>query len=401
MGTYTKLWRTPGVARIISSQLLARFPFGMMSLGFVMHIEHVHHSYAIAGIALGAETIGAAISGPLLGRNLSRFGVRRLIAVTTVLSSAAVAAIGLSTAPPIVMILLALVVGLTSPPIQSAVRTIYPTLVKKRNMNLLFSLDAALQELIWVIGPVLATVLAAQVSTSFGLVVMAVLQLIGSAWFLANREVGTLEIPVSSRRMGGVLKNKIVLANVILGLLLVGSFAGVEVGTVGLLDKATAGLVISALSVGSLLGGFSLGKRAQTKWALTKFSIIILFGYSLAFVMPTNPLWLAACWFIAGIGIAPALGTLGAVISYALKMDETAEAFGWVNTGQLIGYSAGAALAGVAIDTISAESSFWIAIVFGAATILVAIMSASITPALGKMHPETAPIKILAEPEAE
>ena len=70
------------MARIVSSQLLARFPFGMMTLGFVMHIEQMHDSYAIAGVALGAETIGAAISGPLLGRWLSKFGVRRLLLAT-------------------------------------------------------------------------------------------------------------------------------------------------------------------------------------------------------------------------------------------------------------------------------------------------------------------------------
>ena len=394
MGTYTKLWRTPGVARIVSSQLMARFPFGMMSLGFVIHIQQVHNSYAIAGIALGAETIGAAISGPVLGRNLGVFGVRRLIAVTSVISASAVAVIGLTQAPPLIMILLALVVGLTSPPIQSAARTIYPTLVAKKQMNAMFGLDATLQELIWVIGPVLATVLAAQFSSSFAVTTMAVLQLIGSGWFLLNKEVGTIQIPSSTSKMGGVLKNKIVLANVILGLLLVGSFAGVEVGTVGLLDKGTAGLVIASLSLGSLLGGLLLGNRAKSRWALTQFSILILFGYSLAFIFPTSALWLAICWFIAGIGIAPALGALGAIISVSLKMSETAEAFGWVNTGQLIGYSAAAALAGIAIDTISPIASFMIAAIFGVATVAVAAMTASITPALAKSHPATEPIKI-------
>jgi len=374
---------------------MARFPFGMMSLGFVIHIQQVHHSYAVAGIALGAETIGAAISGPVLGRNLGTFGVRRMIVVTTLISSAAVAVIGLTTVPPLAMILLALVVGLTSPPIQSAARTIYPTLVAKKHMNAMFSLDATLQELIWVIGPVLATVLAAQFSSSFAVTTMAVLQMIGSGWFLLNKEVRTIEIPNSSSKMGGVLKNKVILANVILGLLLVASFAGVEVGTVGLLDPATAGLVIASLSVGSLAGGLLLGNRAKSRWALTQFSILTLVGYSLAFIFPTSALWLAICWFIAGIGIAPALGALGAIISVSLKMSETAEAFGWVNTGQLVGYSAAAALAGIAIDTISPIASFMVAVVFGLATVAVAAMTASFTPALAKSHPATEPIKIV------
>lgn len=75
MGPYTALAKAPGVIRVVITQLVARFPFGMMSLAFVMHIEQVHNSYAIAGIALAAETIGAAISGPLLSRKIGPWGV--------------------------------------------------------------------------------------------------------------------------------------------------------------------------------------------------------------------------------------------------------------------------------------------------------------------------------------
>ena len=124
MGTYRELMQTPGFARVISSQLLARFPFGMMTLGFVMHIEHMHNSYAVAGIALGAETIGAAISGPLLGRLLGPLGVRRVILSSASVGAVAMAIIALFTLAVPLVVLLALVVGLTSPPIQSAVRTL-------------------------------------------------------------------------------------------------------------------------------------------------------------------------------------------------------------------------------------------------------------------------------------
>lgn len=45
MSSYSSLLKTPGVARIIAAQLTARFPFGMLSLAFLLHIERVHHSY--------------------------------------------------------------------------------------------------------------------------------------------------------------------------------------------------------------------------------------------------------------------------------------------------------------------------------------------------------------------
>lgn len=378
--SYRSLFAHAGVARVLISQLVARFPFGMMSLAFVMHIEHVHDSYAIAGIALGAETIGASISGPLLSRWISIFGARRLIVVSAALSTAAMLALALLDAPPLGMIVLAMLVGLTSPPIQAAVRTIYPSLVPKKKISALYALDATAQELIWIIGPVLATVLAAQISTSFAVIFMAGIQVLGGLWFIANREVGSLKVPRSSKRMGGVLKNRLVLANAAMGLLLVGSFSGVEVGSVAIHDKALAGLVIAALSVGSILGGFLFGPRTKTRWALPKYLALMCLGYALVFIAPNDVLWMSICWFVAGLGVAPALGALAAIIATSLKMNETAEAYGWIGTGQLMGYSAGAALAGIAIEAVSAESSLLIAIVFGLGCLLLSVLTVNLSP---------------------
>jgi len=375
MSSYGALFRAPGFLRVISSQLFARFPFGMMTLAFVMHIQHVHHSYAVAGLALGADTIGAAISGPVLGRLLGTYGTSRVLITTASIGAAAMAGIGLLNAPPVVMIGLALVVALSSPPIQTAARTIYPTLVKKKDLPAVYSLDATSQELIWVIGPVLATVLAAQVNTAFVVVLMALVQVTGAIWFCSNKEVSQMVIPSSNRRMGGVLTNKIVLTTAILGLLLIGGFSGVEVGTVAIVPKALAGVVIGALSLGSIVGGIFLGNRVKSRWSLTWLLGVVLLGYLLLWISPGNPIWISICLFIAGLGVAPSLGILGAAIAGNLKAGDAAEANGWASTGQLMGYSAGAALSGIAIDSVSNTSAFLVSIVFGVGAILVAIMA--------------------------
>ncbi|MFM6939034.1 MAG: MFS transporter, partial [Rhodoluna sp.] len=370
--------RAPGFLRVITSQLYARFPFGMMTLAFVMHIQFVHHSYAVAGLALGADTIGAAISGPVLGRLLGKYGTTRVLLTTAIIGAAAIAGIGLLNAPPIGMIAMALVVGLTSPPIQTAARTIYPTLVKKKDLPAVYSLDATSQELIWVIGPVLATVLAAQVNTSFVVVLMAVIQVSGAIWFCSNREVNQMVIPSPNRRMGGVLANKVVLTTAILGLLLIGGFSGVEVGTVAVVPKTLAGVIIGALSLGSIVGGLLLGNRVKSRWSLTLLLGLVLLGYLLLWIAPTNAIWISICLFIAGVGVAPSLGILGTAIASNLKAGDAAEANGWASTGQLMGYSAGAALSGIAIDSVSNTSAFLVSIVFGVGAILVSLMAVDI-----------------------
>lgn len=378
MSNYGTIFRAPGFLRVITSQLYARFPFGMMTLAFVLHIEHVHNSYAVAGLALGADTIGAAISGPVLGRLLSKFGTTKVLVTSAFIGAIAMLGIALLDTSPVGVIALALVVGLTSPPIQTAARTIYPSLVKKKDLNAVYSLDATSQELIWVIGPVLATVLASQVNTVFPVLLMAAVQVSGVIWFCSNKEVGHAVIPSPERKMGGILRNKMVLSTAILGLLLIGGFSGVEVGTVAVVSHAEAGLVIAALSLGSIIGGVFIGGRVKSRWSLTLLLCLVLLGYGLIWFAPTNPIWIAICLFISGVGVAPSLGILGTAIAGNLKPGDAAEANGWAGTGQLMGYSAGAALAGIAIDSVSASSAFLVSIVFGVGAILVAIMAVDI-----------------------
>lgn len=371
---------TPGVLRMVLTQLFARFPFGMLSIAFIIHIQAVTGSYAIAGIALGAETIGASISGPILSRLMGRFGIRRVIAVATLATSSALLGMALAS-EPIWLIVLGFLVGLSSPPVQPAVRTIYPTITPKKLLDRLYSLDATAQEILWVLGPVLATLIAANIGNIPMMYTVIAIQLLGSSMFLSNHEVGTMKLTIAKSRVGGILKNPTVSTVTILGLLLVGSFAGIEVGAVAIFEKTTAGLLLAVFSLGSLIGGFTIGARPKKRWSLVIYLLIVLVGYSLVFVQPTNPWWMALALFVAGIGVAPALGYLSLSIAKATTGGDTVEAYGWTTTGQLVGFSAGSALAGVAVDAVSATAALLVSVVFGLATLVAAIVSAQAQPA--------------------
>ena len=51
---FAELLRTPGLARVMASQLAARLPAGMFSLGMLMHFERVQCNYTSAGTVLAA-----------------------------------------------------------------------------------------------------------------------------------------------------------------------------------------------------------------------------------------------------------------------------------------------------------------------------------------------------------
>ncbi len=366
----------PEAIGVLISQLFARFPFGMLSLAFVIHIQAITGSYAIAGIALGAETIGASISGPLLARYMAKFGIRRVIALSTSITVSSLVALALVPAEPVLLVGLAFMVGFSSPPIQPAARTIYPQVTPKELLASLYSLDATAQEIIWVLGPLVATLVAASFGHVAMLITVAVIQVAGTLWFLANSSVGKAKIPKTNSRLGKALKNPRVLAVTVLGLLFVGSFAGVEVGAVALFDKAVAGIMFALFSLGSIFGGLLLAPRFKGKNALTIFLIITVAGYAAILVAPTNAIWVGSCLFAAGLGVAPTLGILSLMIATGTSGSETIEAYGWTTTGQLVGFSAGSALAGIAIDAVGPSSSLLVSVVFGLFTILAAVLVA-------------------------
>ena len=368
MKIYLSLLKTRGVARVMAAQLVARFPNGMLSLAFLLHIQHIAGSYFAAGLVLAATSLGQAIAGPLTSRWMGVWGMRPVLVLTMIVCATAVGTIALAPALPIGLYMaIGFISGLSTPPIQPAVRTIYPKMVNSRQLTPLFSLDASAQEVIWVVGPVITTFLAIQISTVLAILVALVFLIGGGIWFISSPEVGRVRIPRSKRNLGAVLKKPAVLLATTTGFLLVGACAAVEAGVVSAFGKSgsQAGIVLGLFAVGSLIGGLALGHIPIGPWALARRLFAIFVGMSLA-AASLNFWWLAVTLFIAGIGIAPALAVMFAIVSSSVRFSETAEAYGWVGTGQLIGAAIGSAIAGFLIDRFNAPGAFWVAAAFAA-----------------------------------
>ncbi|MDN4642244.1 MFS transporter [Agreia sp. PsM10] len=401
MSSYSNLLKTRGVARIIAAQLTARFPFGMLSLAFLLHIERVHDSYGAAGLVLAALSIGQAVAGPLTSRLMGVWGMRQVITITMIICAFAISAIALLPLTIPAAMGVALVAGLTMPPIQPAVRTIYPKMVNSKQLTPLFSLDASAQEIIWVVGPVITTFVSTQIGTVWGILLAVVFLVGGGTWFIASPELGRVRIPRSRRKLGAVLAKPPVLLATIVGFLLVAACAAIEAGVVATFghDGLEAGIVLAIFAVGSLVGGLSLGHVPIGPWALARRMLIVFIGTALAAVS-LNVWWLAVTLFIAGIGIAPALAVMFSIVSSSVRFSDTAEAYGWVGTGQLIGAAVGSAFAGFLIDSQGASGAFYVAGVLGLLGFLVPLVGKRWHPDLrGKDAspiPDTEPIQTVS-----
>lgn len=399
MGVFRDLSRTQGILRIIVSQVTARFPIGMVSIAMMLHIELIYGDYTSAGIVLAFASIGQGIAGPLTTRWMGVWGMRPVLIITSTISATALSVIALAHLPLLVTAAIASIMGLSTPPITASVRTIYPKMVPGQQLSALFSLDSALQEVIWIFGPVLAVFIAAGLNTSAGLLTAAGFMVFGGIWFITSPELGKVRIPRARRKIGMVLTRPTVLISTSIGFLFIASFASLELGIVSIFghDGVDSGIVLGAFALGSLIGGITIGKHAPGPWSLFIRAAIVLVGTALTLVN-FDMWWLCLVLFIGGIGTAPMLSALFIMVSSTVKFSETAEAYGWMQTGHLIGAAIGSAIAGIAIDALGPAGGIYVSVIFMVFTVILSAITHRWIPDLRGQDaspiPDTEPISL-------
>jgi MFS family permease len=148
--------------------------------------------------------------------------------------------------------------------------------------------------------------------------------------------------------------------------------------------------VLAVWAVASLVGGLALGHMPVTPLSLARRIGIILVGMLLAMVS-LNFWWLSGSLLIAGIGMAPAIAVMFAIVSSSVRFSDTAEAYGWVGTGQLIGAALGSAIAGFLIDLHGPIGAFWTGSAFAAAAVLASVLFRRASPDLRGRDPSPIP----------
>ena len=150
--------------------MLARLPFGLYALAVVLYLAEARDSYAVAGLVDGAFGIGAAIGVPVQSRLIDRFGQRARAAAARARRRAPRPALLIALtevdAPTIALVGCALVGGFAVPAIGSALRALWPELLRRRDelLSTAFALDCVSIELLFTVGPLLSAAIIALVS---------------------------------------------------------------------------------------------------------------------------------------------------------------------------------------------------------------------------------------------
>jgi MFS family permease len=344
----------------------------MLSLAILLHVQASLGSYALAGAVVACMSIGEAMAVPLASRLVGVFGIRPTLVTAAAINAAGLLALASLSADAWVLLVLGLLIGASVPPVMPVIRAVYPRLVPRSVVSALFALDTTAQELIWICGPVVATVLATTVSTPAPLYIASAVTMIGTAWFVSTPRLSEVRIERSSSRFGRVLVSRSIGLAMVASFALVASFMALEIGVVAQFEGegVLAGAMIAVSARGSLVGGIAFGHRHFSVRVLVAALGVVAIGTGLASIVPGVALQSAAL-FVSGLGFAPALAALYYMVSKVVDERAAAEAFGWLNTAALVGGAAGTAVAGVMGDVWGPAGAY------AAATVLAVAAAAS------------------------
>lgn len=394
LGPYRDVLSRPGALAFSSAGVIARLPMSMVGIGIVLMIEALYHSYGLAGSVSAAYVLAQAICSPQLARLVDLHGQARVMRPAVAVSATALVglvACALADAPVWSLYATAVVVGATVGSFGALVRARWSHVVDDpRALHTAYSLESALDELVFVVGPILATTLATAVTPSAGLIVPVVGMVLGGFWFLGQRatqppphprEVVTAPdgTPVRRRsvmRSGGM----IVLAVVFVAMGAI--FGGTDVSTVAFAEESgrpgLAGVILAVFACGSMISGLLYGARHWTTPLWRRFAIgmvALALGASL-FVLVDSMAMLAVVMFVAGFAIAPTLINGNGLVQDLVPRERLTEGLTWVGTSLGVGVSVGSWFAGLLIDRQGSHGGYLV--VVGAAVLAVVAVLASL-----------------------
>jgi MFS family permease len=381
------LTSSPGALRLTAVSVLARLPMAMLSIGLLVHAQHLTGSLAAAGVVAGAYAVSLGVSGPLLGRLVDRRGQTAVLVAGASVAGAGLAATAALPAgtPLVALVALAVVVGMSAPPVGACMRTLLPAVVADRAaLRAAYAAESAAIELTWISGPPLVLGVAAAWSTGAALAVAGVVLVAGTAVFAAEPASRAWRpAPSPTRPRGGSLRAPAMRTLVLVLLALGVVFGAVEVAVVGAADTlgspAAAGPLLGLWGAGSLVGGVvaaRTGGGARTGAGLALVLAALAAGHLALAAAAGSALALAAVVTLAGATIAPTYASVYAMVDHAAPAGTVTEAFAWLGTAVAVGASAGAACAGAVADAAGPAAAFALAGAAGAVAALVAAVRA-------------------------
>lgn len=382
---YRDLAATPHLLALMLWSLAARLHVPANAIAVTFLVAGWTHSYGWAGVVVAALVVGISVSGPLRGRAADRGDGVRALVVNAGFRTAAMFALAVLPGSwwPVAPVL-AFGAGLVTPPVNQIARTLWSQAADERTREAAFAVEATLQELLFVIGPVLAASAVALVNARAAMVLCGLLVFFGTLGFAlrlrrSGYRPGSTSVVSGRRAAGSVLRQPGLLPLLGVGVLLVAGVSAVDLALVAwaraLGHPELAGGLSGVWAAGSVLGGLNVGGLARRPSIAFR---TLLTGAGVAVLVPLLPPvgsatpWLVgAVLLVGGLAIAPTVAAVNSRLGAIAPADQRGEVFGWWASATTAGVALASPVAGWTLDHagVSASVAVSAALVLGAAVL--------------------------------
>lgn len=178
MNRYRELIAFPQVIRLGLSAFPARLAYGMIGLGIFFKAEAETGSIAVAGFAIGLNSLAGSLTAGIRGSVMDRFGQKWPIRILVPMYSALILLLNTMETRQSILVV-AFILGITAPPINLSVRPLWKDIVPESYLRTAYAFDSSMMSSTSVIGPVVITALSLSSRPGFGLGTTAALMFIG------------------------------------------------------------------------------------------------------------------------------------------------------------------------------------------------------------------------------
>ncbi|WP_300677356.1 MFS transporter [Nocardioides sp.] len=350
--TYAEVLKEPIIRRTVLLGLVIRIPLWAANIVLTLHVvDHLHRSYAMAGI-VGMVVSGClAASGPLRGRKLDRKGLRATLAPSLVICTAV-----WCIAPWLGFWPLAVLAGfaaLFTVPTFPIIRQVLISHVSPEHRVTALSIDSVAVEISFLIGPILGVLAATLLPTPIALMICQLAVLAGAAtlWIVnppLHREKPEHAGHVPVRSWLGPA------AAAVLGMTLICTvtLTAADLATVAALRdwdrKGDIGWVLGLWGAGSGVGGLLYGAAKRPPGASTL--LLLLAGTTALVALAPNFWTFVVLLILTGVFCAPTITATVDALSRMVPASIRGEAMGWHGSALTFGSAAGAPVIGLLID---------------------------------------------------
>ena len=386
--SYLAVLRLPHARPLLLASLVGRLANATGPLSVVLFVQEQTGSLAQAGAASAAIGLASGLLAPVRGRLVDRYGQRRCLLPMGLGFAAALAGVVVAAGPGPAAVAttvgLAAVAGAVAPPLGASMRALWVSLVGQGpRLQTAYALDAVLDELLFVLGPLLAGGLATLYRPAAGVLATAGLALVGTLGFVASpvsrAQAGSRADGAGRAGWAGALAGP-GLRTLVLSLTGVGAAIGIwEIGLVGAAREAgspeAASISLAAWAAASGVGGLWYGSRTWRRPAgqryLALLALLVLAGAIMA--AAGSPVVMGAVVVLVGAVLAPLESSAYLLAAELAPAGTLTESGTWLNTAINVTAAAGLAVAGALVDRAGVPATLAVACACTAAGLLVAL----------------------------